>query len=303
MASERGDPLQALLVSEQVGLAAGENWLLTCHHAAAPSKELGDTPSSPVSLDALESTVSDNRSPRALSSPTPANLGLLVLRAIADTSNEARRVLRGALDRWESDVYDKLGGHPSDETSSTPQRTERVSKSDLLPIIELRRVRDRLFTQLEPLNQPGMKNNPELIWFRGGDAQLAEEVDVPLDRALKGLRDFGDVLRDAVSLFATLLAAEQQRQSESLQTLATFIAAVLLVPTLVGTIYGANTYLPGKDRVTGLLIMFSAMVLTAVITGFGIQLWRERRDRTQRLPSDGRTPSPLSARPGPPPKR
>ncbi len=275
-------PSVGCFVLQRITIVSGPDWVITCEHAATMLPEsLGNSVGrAQLPFEEIREAVAA-RWPQ-VASVTSANLALLILRAIVDTYTNARRALRRWLEAWESSLYERLTAAPRGRTSGRAQVEDAITANDLLPLMELRRLRNKLFSRLETLNRPGMRTNDGLIWFSGGDPTLAEEVDEPLDRSLRGLRDFGEVLRSSVELVATFVAAEQSRQSERFQELATFIAAVLLVPTLVAGIYGANVTLPGKDRATGLWIMLAAMVLTATLTGLGMHYWRKRRNRTSR---------------------
>lgn len=272
-------------VFQRIAMLSGPDWLMTCEHPATanPTSEVSSSPPAAPAMrfDELQMLI---RGPwTQQSSKTPANLGLLVLRALVDSHTAARRKLRQWLEAWETDLYNRLSPRPSGAGRQPPRSSHAIGANDLLPLMELRAQRNLLFAALEPLNRPGMKTNHSLIWFRGGDPMLAERVDEPLDRCLRNLRDFREVLRSAIDLVATFVAAEQSRQSERFQELATFIAAVLLVPTLVAAIYGANVSLPGKDHAAGLLIMFVAMAITAVVTGLGLRYWQRRRNHESRM--------------------
>ena len=55
---------------------------------------------------------------------------------------------------------------------------------------------------------------------------------------------------------------------------------MLLVPTLVATVYGANTWLPGERQSWGFASMLVLMVVTAVFTWLAISSWQKREPGT-----------------------
>jgi hypothetical protein len=59
------------------------------------------------------------------------------------------------------------------------------------------------------------------------------------------------------------LAEEQRTRNERFMRDATLVASLVLLPTLVATIYGANVGLPLKNRATGTLIMLAVMLVVA----------------------------------------
>ncbi|MDQ3674986.1 MAG: hypothetical protein M3365_11495 [Gemmatimonadota bacterium] len=127
-----------------------------------------------------------------------------------------------------------------------------------------------------------MSKNRQLMWFAHvTDRDEAEQVDDLIDRALADLSRLSETLRASIDLHASLSFAQQTRRSENFQELATIVAAVLLVPTLVTGIYGANTRLPGGGSWLGFVAMVVAMVLSTVLT-YGVIRSRQRRGGERR---------------------
>jgi len=120
-------------------------------------------------------------------------------------------------------------------------------------------------------------------------------MDEILDRALRGLgRLFTHIRADvdlltmngiaaqaratadqAASLARTADLAQQSRDySERLQRQLEKIAALVLVPTLIAGVFGANTALPGEAAWTGFWVMVLLMVLSAIAV-YAYILWRD----------------------------
>lgn len=113
--------------------------------------------------------------------------------------------------------------------------------------------------------------------------ELAQETDSLVDEALVRTAAVADALRRCLELIQNYstarqlaLAEEQKRNQELLKTRLEIIAAVLLVPTLVAGVYGANTSLPGKNSWAGFAAMLALMTLSAVAT-WGVLRYRSRR--------------------------
>jgi Mg2+ and Co2+ transporter CorA len=193
---------------------------------------------------------------------TAGDLGLAVLTELAATYTSAGRTLFAWHEAWELDFY------------------RRKHATEIETLHDLRQLGARFRVQLEALNQPGMSRDPRLVWFSHvSEDSAAERADDLIDRALANLRSFSEVLRTSTDLVATMSFSEQSRRSEQFQEFATLVAAVLLVPTLVAGIYGANTRLPGEHDWSGFVVMLLAMVISAVATFGFIRVWR-RRGRT-----------------------
>jgi len=112
-----------------------------------------------------------------------------------------------------------------------------------------------------------------------GNANRAVPVDslrdqsLAIERALNGMRA---ELRSAFDLIANTAASQQlelahaeQRRSQSLQTVLALIAAVLLMPSLIAGVFGANVGFADRDTAaafTALVLLMAASVpLTFVV--------------------------------------
>lgn len=244
------------LVFQLVEFLAGSDWLITCWHRAkvyAGSEEIGEE--NPRGKDEILRSVAEHWASKAGLS-TPGDLGIAYLHELAATYAEARREVYSWLESWEFDYY---------------RRQDQVERETLLDVRSLMvEFRERLIA----LNQPGMSRKRFLVWFPGYSRyEDAEEVDELIDRSLRSLAELREQLRTSVDMVVTsnstrqlVLAQEQQQQGERLQSSLAVVAAVLLVPTLVATIYGANTDLPGRDTWAGFEMLVLLMALSAIVT-------------------------------------
>ena len=236
-----------------------ERWLISCWHKRHPTpdgaREQAEEP--PADHRGLVAAVS--RWWQANERHTSGELGLAVMAELATSYTRARRTLYVWHETWELDFY------------------ERRHDTEITTLRDLRMLSASFRSQLEALNQPGMSRNPQLIWFTGvARSSDAERVDDLIDRALANLRALSDVLRTSTDLVATMSFSEQSRRSERFQELAALVAAVLLVPTLIAGIYGANTRLPGEGHWSGFVSMIITMVLSAAVTLGVIGRWRRK---------------------------
>jgi Mg2+ and Co2+ transporter CorA len=62
-----------------------------------------------------------------------------------------------------------------------------------------------------------------------------------------------------------LLAEEQRERNERFMREATLVASLVLLPTLVATVYGSNVALPFKNRLAGSVLLIAAMVIGAAL--------------------------------------
>lgn len=236
---------------QPVAILAGDGWLVTAFQerkALRGGKEVGaEEPSGHEQLAALAETawLEDELS-------SAGDLALTLLRGTIATNPATIRALESWLESWELEFYRRM------------EETERATLVDLRGILaELRR-------RVSGLRRIG--RDPVREWFGGvSDPEVAYAADELIERSLRELRELNDTLRTSLDVVAasdsarTLrLAQAESRQSDRLQQQLALIASVLLVPTLVATVYGAST--PGLLDYGGHLVMFAIMVAAGVLS-------------------------------------
>jgi Mg2+ and Co2+ transporter CorA len=254
------------LVFQLVEFLCFDRWLITCWHrrrvyrgAEEVSEE--EPHGHEVTLRRVTERWVDGQA------QTASDLGILVLQELAESYAPARRELYAWLESWELDFY------------------RREDSAERATLIELRGLQAEFRRRLNALNQP--RDKAERAWFYGvTDVSAAERVDILVDRSLKDLRELSEELRSAFDVVQSqstarqlALAQRQQDQTKGLQQKLELITAVLLVPTLVAGIFGANTYLPGKEKSLGLQVMLVLMVVGAVGAYLVVRAPRKRAER------------------------
>lgn len=61
------------------------------------------------------------------------------------------------------------------------------------------------------------------------------------------------------------------RRQEELSRRVSLVTGLVLIPTLVATVYGANVVLPGKDDVVGLVVLLALMIASAAFTAITLR--------------------------------
>ena len=269
------------LVFDPIEFLAGDGWLI-CHWQGCKTYRIGLadpdlSDAEPLLRDGIEEEVA--RRWLTHGGETSGDLGVFFLYELALQYSKARRGLWNSLNAWELDFYSlDLGVDPTDL---------------VLTLRELHRLHGELHRRLAGLNPP-YNCAADSGWFANvRQNDTAERVDAMIDGSLANLRIFSGSLRQAVSLtqsYATLrhfalveeqkvlaeehkALAEQQKdraeeqkardeeQHERLQRGFQLVASILLVPTLIAGIYGANTLLPGGGHWSGFIAMVTLMVL------------------------------------------
>lgn len=249
-------------VYQAVELLAGDDWLITKWHD--PCLYCGSTlvepMADPVGKGGLIDAVA--KCWLAAENPTAGDLGVMVMHELALTYAPAYRYFRTALEEWEMGLY----GFGEE------------GKAAVDPEIELRDLwgaRARLRDWLSPLNVIGVNGDIDKAWLPAADHDQVKALDLRVDKALAGLRRLGDTLRSSFQLLHIQKSEAQREHRERLQRRVEIIATIFLVPTLVVGFFGANTWVPGEHRHSGLEGMVIAMVaLTALVM---VVLWVTQR--------------------------
>jgi Mg2+ and Co2+ transporter CorA len=251
------------LVFRPVEIAVGDGWVVIARHKGGVyhgATEIAQT--DPLPLERLIHDVQPAWG--RLEAANANDLGMLMLDAMATSYRAAHRELYAWLESWELDFNDRL------------HQTEQETLKDIRGLLTIMRVR---LTALSPAH-----DRPSEAWFAGAlDDSAAESLDRKLERALRQLDETSEALRSSLQVLTTAgtaeqlrLAQDQRERSRQLDDRITMITALLLVPTLIVGIYGANTMLPGRDHWAGFGLMLGLIVASAVFT-----LWVVRRARRQ----------------------
>jgi Mg2+ and Co2+ transporter CorA len=241
------------LVFRPLEIAAGERWIVTARHRGGVYRGATEVDQrDPLPLEELIADV--ERGWLAERAATAGDLGMLILDDLATSYRAAHRELYAWLETWELDFNDRL------------HATEQETLKDIRGMLTLMRVR---LTALSPAH-----DRPSDAWFAGlTDDSVATSLDRRLERSLRQLDEAGEALRSSLQVLTTAGTAEQlrlaqlqSRRSERLDERITAITSLLLVPTLVVGIYGANTDLPGRDHWGGFFIMLALIVVSAVLS-------------------------------------
>jgi hypothetical protein len=243
---ERGAPQGVgVLVFQPVELVAGRDWLITCWHPRrtfqGPAKILDGPPEEAEALYRAVATRWENGQ-----RGTPGDLGVSVMNELALTYAPAHRTLYSWLEDWELSLYvdDDLDNH------------------DQLP--ELWGLMAVLRNWLNPLNKPGLQADIGKAWLPVTNHAAVIEVDNRVDKALAGLGQLSETLRQSFGLLHLEQTEEQRRHSERMQHRIEAAAAVFLVPTLIVGFYGANTWVPGQGKHWGFWVMVAVLVMLSL---------------------------------------
>jgi Mg2+ and Co2+ transporter CorA len=276
---EGADPASAskagVLVFEPVEFLVGTGWVVTCWHdieVYREAKRIRESRPSPP--DALFEEVERCWS-RELS--TAGDLAVLVLHELTLSYAPAYRQLYVWEEEWELDFYRR------------PERTDRET------LMEARAAAAILRDWLSPLNPAGMREDISRAWFpeisgtaQSGGYERALRADARIDSALVGVRMFNETLRSAYDLLQLREGELERERDDRFQRNVAVGGSVILIPTLVAGVMGANTWVPGQFQGTGRPPHWAFLALLAIILLSGVLAWGAIRWLQAKDNRDGR---------------
>ena len=238
------------LVFQLVEILCGDGWLITCWHRSKRyegAEEIAEGP--PRGHHDVYRGVERHWSRERLE--TAGDIATLIIYELVGTYPQASRVLTSWLEQWELDFHRRF-----DET----ERNTLIAIRALLAEFE-----ERLVAFERPEVDPGE------AWFTGltGD-RWATRVHHLVERVLSDLTALSATLRSSLDLVGVYSAAQHLRlarhqaaQSERFQETIAVVTSMLLVPTLIASLFGSNTAIPGGGEWWGFFLMLGLIVLGA----------------------------------------
>jgi hypothetical protein len=255
---ERGKPLGAgVLEFQPVEILAGPDWLISCWHPTrvfqgAERIDGGRPGSAERIFRGARSRWEHGRHGGA------GDLGIAVMGELALSYAPAHRELLSWLEDWELSLYldDELDSH------------------DELP--ELWGLTAMFRNWLNPLSQPGLREDIDKAWLPASDHEAAVAVNECVEGALVALGKLGETLRQSFGVLHVEQAEEQRQHDERTARRFETVAAAFLVPTLIVGFYGANTWVPGQNRHWGFWVMVALLVLFSCVAVFAVTRMQRR---------------------------
>lgn len=236
-----------------VEVLMGDGWLLTCGHQPQPPDEEGS-----AVLYNLKTEIAGQWEEAGAS--TSGDIATFILLKLADTYPAALSRMYGTLDRSERAIYEAM---------------DAIENQDLNA---LRRDLSDVGRRIHAMT-PGVRP-----WFRVSLPALQQVAISTLGEAHRDVQLLGDRIRGSMDLMTSRgvksqlrLSQEGAERNEELQNQLTLIASVLLVPSVVLSIFGANTELPGRETWFGFAIMMILTVIAGCATYFALHRWTEKR--------------------------
>lgn len=208
----------------------------------------------------------------------PGDLAMVFVRTLVDSYTPALREVDRRLEDCElgfvRGVDDPKGG-------GTLSDTEYRSK-----LLEVKWIVDGVSRTLAKLSRPA--TDLRSAWFDLSDAVVqADQTQDLIERTTRTLGRQREDLRASFDLIASTQASEQlslsrdaQERSDRFRGLIDFIAAVLLVPSLVAAFFGALPGVLSTHPEARFALVLGSMIVLGLVSFFGLRAYRKRSARS-----------------------
>jgi hypothetical protein len=277
------DDLDEQLIVQMVELVIGPGWLITCWHRSRTLVGRGvvhDGP--PVLLEPFLGYVSyrwtqDTAMHDGSSQPKDAgDLAAYLARSLVATYGASLRMFQRWVSSWEVEFYKALGDSGGQTSAGGPgeRKTLKAAAAEISNFLSLVGEFSRSVNAFKLAGEE-MPNN---TWFADhedtGDGDSEEAIPskeaaalaLSVEAATTKLAQLSEEIRADMDLLMLQSQARQQESSERLQGYLGKVTGLVLVPTFVAGLFGANTALPEGGTWAGFVIMVVLMVVSAAIS-------------------------------------
>jgi hypothetical protein len=268
------------LLVQMVELVIGPNWLITCWH---PGKSLNGggvvTEGPRLLLEPFLSYVSHlwvegrRDAPAEELRPQGGNdLAAYLTKSLVATYGASLRMLQRWVSSWEAKFFQTIG-IPDDQTRTNGQAT-KVLQAAAVEISNFLSVVGEFSRSVNALKLAG-EEMPNSSWFaqphptvgntpRPSDfSDQVDDITTAVETAVTKTGQLSEEIRADMDLLMLHSQARQQETSERLQGYLGKVTGLILVPSFVAGLFGANTALPEGCTWTGFVIMVVLMVVSA----------------------------------------
>lgn len=266
------DDVSEELLFQMVEIVVGDGWIVTCWH---PSRIFIGTsepePGPPLLREPFRSHVHHRwvNEPNSKGSPgkpkSSGDLGIYLARSLVATYGASHRMMEKWVASWEVAFYQSLSAKNKAEKL---KEAAREISNQLSMVGEFR----RRLTALEHARWgttdrswfPSLTDRDDTITEEEDQSGQAKLLSAAIESAEKSFTLLADNIRADINLLMLQNTATQQESTERLQSYLGKVTGLVLVPTFVAGLFGANTQLPGGGRWLGFEFMIILMILSAV---------------------------------------
>lgn len=266
------DGVSEELLFQLVEITVGEGWILTCWHPSHSSS--GATEEKPDTFLLQEPFLSNVR--RHWSEPpaegaeqhrakTSSDLGLFLVKSLTHTYEASHRMMQRWMASWEVEFYTSL------KSSDRAGRLKAAAKeiSDFLSITAdiRRRLTGFQHARLSTADKtwfPDVTGHSSSSAGASGKTSPVHSLVESLDVAKEGFDRLSQDIRANMDVLMLQSTATQQEASERVQSYLGKVTGLVLVPTFIAGLFGANTRVPGGGSWGGFELMLVLMLVSAV---------------------------------------
>jgi hypothetical protein len=256
------DGVDEQLIIQIVELVVGPGWMVTCWHHSRTIVGGGEICLGPSLLrEPFFSHVGHRWLTDAAEGPKDANeLATYLSRSLVATYGASLRMLQRWVSSWEVNFYKTLGGPDGDPAERKSLKDAAAEISNFLAIV------GEFSRSVNAFRLAG-DEMPNDTWFSGPESgEQAKALRSAVDAAADKLAQLYDEIRADMDLLTIQSQARQQEASERLQGYLGKVTGLILVPTFVAGLFGANTALPGQGSWGGFELMVVLMIVSAAVS-------------------------------------
>ncbi len=277
------DEIDEQLIVQMVEMVIGPGWLITCWHRSRTLVGRGEVHDGlPLLQEPFMSYVSyrwtqDTKVRSGSGEPNGAgDLGAYLARSLVATYGASLRMFQRWVSSWEVEFYKTLGDQGGHASQSRPGERKTL-KAAAVEISNFLSLVGEFSRSVNAFKLAG-EEMPNDTWFaehegaRKGDPTKTVHTDESaaltssVDAATAKLAQLSEEIRADMDLLMLQSQARQQESSERLQGYLGKVTGLVLVPTFVAGLFGANTALPEGGTWAGFVIMVVLMVVSAAIS-------------------------------------
>lgn len=276
------DGVDEQLIFQMVELIVGPGWILTCWHPSqivTGSEERKFGPSllrEPFLSHVAHRWVHDEIEGRDPDQPkNSTDLGLYLARSLVATYGASIRMMQRWVSAWEVSFYKSLS---SSDKKPKKLKEAAVEISNFLSMVGE-------FSRGVSAFRLAGEEMPNKSWFAEalsdeesvkGPGEHATALAAAVETAEEKMTQLAAGIRADMDLLMIQSQATQQESAERLQAYLGKITGLVLVPTFVAGLFGANTALPGQGSWGGFELMLLLMMISGIASYLVIRRLVER---------------------------
>jgi Mg2+ and Co2+ transporter CorA len=278
--ADKFDSTDEQLIVQLVEVVVGPGWMITCWHPSRTLSGSGVVSGPPLLREPFLDHVVHRwlHDPADLSNGDRAkevsDLAVYLARSLVATYGASLRTLQRWVSEWEVSFYKTLGDQDRDERAER-EASRNSLKDAAVEIGNFLSVVGEFSRSVNAFRLAG-DEMPNETWFAeptgspqegvptSSLSERAKALETSVEAAAEKLTQLYDEIRADMDLLMIQSQARQQESAERLQGYLGKVTGLILVPTFVAGLFGANTALPGQGSWSGFELMLVLMVLSAL---------------------------------------